>query len=135
FFFSSRRRHTRSKRDWSSDVCSSDLIGAAGLWTLAPASEKVAHGAPACNGAIGRLPTDPSLPVSLAALTRVPAPSPALPITASPARRVRAPRCAPPRPDRRPPQYARHGVRDVRQRIGRAPRSRRAVGTRLRAET
>src|SRR5699024_8430242 len=27
-FFSSRRRHTRSKRDWSSDVCSSDLF----LW-------------------------------------------------------------------------------------------------------
>src|SRR6266704_5220990 len=25
FFFSSRRRHTRAKRDWSSDVCSSDL--------------------------------------------------------------------------------------------------------------
>src|SRR5947209_10533861 len=25
FFFSSRRRHTRSWRDWSSDVCSSDL--------------------------------------------------------------------------------------------------------------
>src|SRR5699024_12064263 len=25
FFYSSRRRHTRSKRDWSSDVCSSDL--------------------------------------------------------------------------------------------------------------
>src|SRR2546421_26526 len=24
FFFSSRRRHTRSDRDWSSDVCSSD---------------------------------------------------------------------------------------------------------------
>src|SRR5206468_5299843 len=24
-FFSSRRRHTRSDRDWSSDVCSSDL--------------------------------------------------------------------------------------------------------------
>src|SRR5699024_909969 len=34
FFFSSRRRHTRSKRDWSSDVCSSDLkpaINAANL--------------------------------------------------------------------------------------------------------
>src|SRR5690606_40490917 len=32
FFFSSRRRHTRFSRDWSSDVCSSDLhtnIGAA----------------------------------------------------------------------------------------------------------
>src|SRR5699024_11642604 len=25
YFFSSRRLHTRSKRDWSSDVCSSDL--------------------------------------------------------------------------------------------------------------
>src|SRR5207249_8857962 len=25
FFFSSIRRHTKSKRDWSSDVCSSDL--------------------------------------------------------------------------------------------------------------
>src|SRR6266542_5280273 len=35
FFFSSRRRHTRCYRDWSSDVCSSDLFlvlanGAAG---------------------------------------------------------------------------------------------------------
>src|SRR3989449_5492307 len=30
FFFSSRRRHTRCSRDWSSDVCSSDLsIGVA----------------------------------------------------------------------------------------------------------
>src|SRR6266508_3694465 len=27
FFFSSRRRHTRWPRDWSSDVCSSDLVG------------------------------------------------------------------------------------------------------------
>src|SRR5215475_9078125 len=27
FFFSSRRRHTRFSRDWSSDVCSSDLRG------------------------------------------------------------------------------------------------------------
>src|SRR2546429_4689132 len=27
FFFSSRRRHTRCSRDWSSDVCSSDLDG------------------------------------------------------------------------------------------------------------
>src|SRR5207245_6350326 len=30
FFFSSRRRHTRCYRDWSSDVCSSDLL--VGLW-------------------------------------------------------------------------------------------------------
>src|SRR5256884_4677623 len=28
FFFSSRRRHTRCSRDWSSDVCSSDLYAA-----------------------------------------------------------------------------------------------------------
>src|SRR6266700_5091024 len=28
FFFSSRRRHTRFSRDWSSDVCSSDLESA-----------------------------------------------------------------------------------------------------------
>src|SRR3989454_5328347 len=29
FFFSSRRRHTRLQGDWSSDVCSSDLITSA----------------------------------------------------------------------------------------------------------
>src|SRR2546429_9050116 len=29
-FFSSRRRHTRCSRDWSSDVCSSDLVGIPG---------------------------------------------------------------------------------------------------------
>ena len=31
FFFSSRRRHTRSDRDWSSDVCSSDLEAPEGV--------------------------------------------------------------------------------------------------------
>src|SRR5256885_2656349 len=30
FFFSSRRRHTRLQGDWSSDVCSSDLINRLG---------------------------------------------------------------------------------------------------------
>src|SRR5256884_501828 len=37
FFFSSRRRHTRCSRDWSSDVCSSDLLeqgGKIGSFTL-----------------------------------------------------------------------------------------------------
>src|SRR5207249_2843371 len=34
FFFSSRRRHTRSKRDWSSDVCSSDLLAMIGATVL-----------------------------------------------------------------------------------------------------
>src|SRR5947209_14919506 len=32
FFFSSRRRHTRYWRDWSSDVCSSDLDRVLRLW-------------------------------------------------------------------------------------------------------
>src|SRR2546430_11580316 len=31
FFFSSRRRHTRFDCDWSSDVCSSDLVEEAGV--------------------------------------------------------------------------------------------------------
>src|SRR5690606_40588859 len=34
FFFSSRRRHTRFSRDWSSDVCSSDLTVPAKYWDL-----------------------------------------------------------------------------------------------------
>src|SRR5690606_39537279 len=33
FFFSSRRRHTRFSRDWSSDVCPSDLGGETGTET------------------------------------------------------------------------------------------------------
>src|SRR2546429_2092986 len=40
FFCSSRRRHTRCSRDWSSDVCSSDLLVAVALSGIAgPASE------------------------------------------------------------------------------------------------
>src|SRR5438270_7269594 len=35
FFFSSRRRHTRFDCDWSSDVCSSDLILVARGWDVA----------------------------------------------------------------------------------------------------
>src|SRR2546422_7220605 len=36
FFFSSRRRHTRCSRDWSSDVCSSDLTsGVRPAWRAA----------------------------------------------------------------------------------------------------
>src|SRR6202043_617478 len=34
FFFSSRRRHTRCGRDWSSDVCSSDLTEAIGIHAI-----------------------------------------------------------------------------------------------------
>src|SRR6266511_1239773 len=38
FFFSSRRRHTRFSRAWSSDVCSSDLAPARGLPPELPGS-------------------------------------------------------------------------------------------------
>src|SRR5690606_40159476 len=53
FFFSVRRRHTRFSRDWSSDVCSSDLeeerglIGQHGLAAL-----------PALGRGDGNLPSD-----------------------------------------------------------------------------
>src|SRR5690625_5390259 len=43
FFFSSRRRHTRWPRDWSSDVCSSDLaVDRAG--TQLQAVDRVSYG-------------------------------------------------------------------------------------------
>src|SRR5690554_7011580 len=41
FFFSSRRRHTRCGRDWSSDVCSSDLDVANGGGTDLTASDSL----------------------------------------------------------------------------------------------
>src|SRR5690606_41038991 len=39
FFFSSRRRHTRFSRDWSSDVCSSDLA----IGKHADAAQEIEH--------------------------------------------------------------------------------------------
>src|SRR5699024_11755896 len=45
FLFSSRRRHTRSKRDWSSDVCSSDLFRSlAAIRNHSPGSKEVQEG-------------------------------------------------------------------------------------------
>src|SRR3989449_3293821 len=43
FFFSSRRRHTRCSRDWSSDVCSSDLKSSTRILKLG--TETVGEGA------------------------------------------------------------------------------------------
>src|SRR5690606_41039420 len=40
FFFSSRRRHTRFSRDWSSDVCSSDLSCSSSLSQRSTASSR-----------------------------------------------------------------------------------------------
>src|SRR3712207_6927144 len=58
FFFSSRRRHTRYWRDWSSDVCSSDLsthdraqIERFGQEQLAPAEREELAGDP--GGSLG----------------------------------------------------------------------------------
>src|SRR6478752_10307217 len=42
FFFSSRRRQTRCSRDWSSDVCSSDLAGTS---ATVPGVESLSAGA------------------------------------------------------------------------------------------
>src|SRR5215813_15046658 len=47
FFFSSRRRHTSCGRDWSSDVCSSDLI--AHGYFCASSGLKAGHSLAACN--------------------------------------------------------------------------------------
>src|SRR2546426_1190418 len=52
FFFSSRRRHTRLQGDWSSDVCSSDLLGDALLGTLRAGT--AARGGPGLPRGTGR---------------------------------------------------------------------------------
>src|SRR5260370_10634632 len=50
FFFSSRRRHTRFKCDWSSDVCSSDLLFEVGQVEVSG----VTVGAPEVSAALQR---------------------------------------------------------------------------------
>src|SRR5699024_2102129 len=113
FFFSSRRRHTRSKRDWSSDVCSSDLahggrlpgrtahrhrgliggrgrgrgdpagLGRGGIRARGPAPARFS---PALSAAL-----PPALSAALSA-TLLPAPSPG-PFSRSSPRTVLSPRC------------------------------------------
>src|SRR2546429_4856772 len=53
FFFSSRRRHTRCSRDWSSDVCSSDLVHDDAF----AVREHQSVGRPEVNGEVGRKQT------------------------------------------------------------------------------
>src|SRR6266508_6577318 len=73
FFFSSRRRHTRWPRDWSSDVCSSDLlivaaipvrgephgvaVGAGAVW-VADANGAILKVNPNTNEIVARIPVD-----------------------------------------------------------------------------
>src|SRR5438105_1192777 len=54
FFFSSRRRHTRSTRDWSSDVCSSDLFLARAL-AVGAAGSVLGLAGSGVRSALGRL--------------------------------------------------------------------------------
>src|SRR6266496_5735157 len=81
FFFSSRRRHTRSLRDWSSDVCSSDLsVVLAGGVLLAPGplSAAVRAGLRARFGHAPALATDGAAgaaSLALRALTGRPVPA------------------------------------------------------------
>src|SRR5260370_10913977 len=51
FFFSSRRRHTRFKCDWSSDVCSSDLLDHLALDEVAEAEHAPTDALPGLDDA------------------------------------------------------------------------------------
>src|SRR3989475_4913684 len=57
FFFSSRRRHTRFDCDWSSDVCSSDLM------TVASRRPHAADAVPMAAGPVPRVRLSARLPV------------------------------------------------------------------------
>src|SRR5207249_5334323 len=77
FFFSSRRRHTRSKRDWSSDVCSSDLRRGERLVGLAPVRHVGAGGGLSLYD-VGSFVTDPVLDLQPSAISAISGASPPL---------------------------------------------------------
>src|SRR5207253_6794431 len=54
-FFSSRRRHTRWPRDWSSDVCSSDLKSSSGGLGANKRTAKYVGGGAAIGAVLGAL--------------------------------------------------------------------------------
>src|SRR5437870_10173798 len=79
FFFSSRRRHTRWPRDWSSDVCSSDLSfrGARSYRRTVPFLSRKPYKAPSSKRTTSRLAgqaelvfVDPSIQSANQALNR-----------------------------------------------------------------
>src|SRR5215204_1461172 len=59
FFFSSRRRHTRSLCDWSSDVCSSDLLLAILVHQVRHVLECEADGIDALDDPVVEILADP----------------------------------------------------------------------------
>src|SRR3712207_8357523 len=64
FFFSSRRRHTRYWRDWSSDVCSSDL-------RRRPPQDPAARSRRLARGGVGLVSTDRRLVLAFASPARL----------------------------------------------------------------
>src|SRR5690606_41179708 len=73
FFFSSRRRHTRFSRDWSSDVYSSDLTASPSRAALAPPT--LTLGPTAASAASGGVSNEPK-PVRRRATTTPSTPRP-----------------------------------------------------------
>src|SRR5260370_25231757 len=67
FFFSSRRRHTRFKCDWSSDVCSSDLRDTSVVARLKVMMKSAAFAVAGCLVAIGTARADETTEVSRSA--------------------------------------------------------------------
>src|SRR2546430_15688684 len=67
FFFSSRRRHTRFDCDWSSDVCSSDLLEELAFGVTAPA-ERPPPGFASPDAAVTAMPAWNASRVMAAAL-------------------------------------------------------------------
>src|SRR5256885_11428573 len=68
FFFSSRRRHTRLQGDWSSDVCSSDLLHRTPSVDLPRFSYSFASRRPCSSYAASKSSTARSRPTTAAAL-------------------------------------------------------------------
>src|SRR5580698_1233165 len=69
FFFSSRRRHTRLTCDWSSDVCSSDLLSGRmpttrKIWSQVPRSGVVVGGTVSRKVGVDAVPVPVSVPVA-----------------------------------------------------------------------
>src|SRR6266511_192338 len=62
FFFSSRRRHTRFSRDWSSDVCSSDLGALEAAGVIPPLGGEVESAAAELDALAGEIGPDRPLP-------------------------------------------------------------------------